>query len=167
MRQQLSHIMIALGVLNGLAPAVSHATTFIDVSTETVARSSDRVVVGSVVAIETRWAGARIVTRVAMRPDAGAAVVWFEHPGGTVDDITMQVIGMPTFTPGERALVLLRWRRDRLRLVGLAQGKLAIVRAAGRDVVEVRRGPHGERLELVPVVEAYLELAAMVAPSVP
>lgn len=161
MKHALTPIVITLGLVSATArPA--HATTFIEVSTVELARRADRVEVGQVMATEARWSGARIITRVALRPDgAGAPLVWFEHAGGTVDGITMQVIGMPRFALGERVVVLLRQHRDRLHLIGLADGKLAIELVDGREHVRVRTARAPRPIALMPVADAVRALAAV------
>jgi hypothetical protein len=147
-------ILLALSLLEVVTPrSIASATTLRLIPTEAIARVADRAVAGQVVATEASWQGRRIVTRVALRPDDGSGDLWFELPGGTVGDITMQVLGMPAFRPGERALVLLVQREGRLRLVGLADGKLPIVRHRGRDVVYLRRIENGGR-KPVPVADA-------------
>ena len=158
-------ILIALHLLElAVHTATAEATTLVVMRTAAIARSADRAVVGRVIAIEARWIGHRIVTRVRLRPDGAGPCgeLWFEHGGGTVDGVTMRVIGMPAFRPGERALVLLASRAGNLHLVGLAEGKLAVVERDGREVVYLRMRDGGP-LEAVPVAEAHasLRLAAL------
>ncbi len=43
--------------------------------------------------------------------------------GGTVGDISMTVMGMGTFIPGERSLVFLRGPMARAQVIGMTQGK--------------------------------------------
>lgn len=137
---RVMRILLALSLLETVTPStIAGATTLRLIPTDEIARAADRAVAGQVIATESRWDGRRIVTRVVLRAEDGSGDLAFELPGGTVDDVTMQVLGMPTFAPGERALVLLAERGGRLRLVGLADGKLPIVRHRGRDVVYLRR----------------------------
>ncbi len=155
-------ILIALGLLEaGIAASTAHATSLVLMKTESIARASDQVVDGRVIATEARWDGRRIVTRVRLRPTSRAPDLWFEHAGGTVDGVTMEVLGMPQFRPGERALVLLAHRAGRLRLVGLSEGKLAIVESGGRDVVYLRRQDDGP-LAPVSLAEARALLSAAI-----
>jgi hypothetical protein len=151
--------LLALSLLEvGQPTPEAHATTLVLVKTESIARAADRVVHGVVIATEARWQRGRIVTRVRMRPADGAPDLWFEHPGGTVEDVTMKVLGMPDFRPGERTVVLLKQRAGQLRLVGLSEGKLAVVSRAGRDVVYVRLRDNGP-LEPVELDDALPRLA--------
>jgi hypothetical protein len=46
--------------------------------------------------------------------------------GGTVDDITMTVMGMGSFVGGERSLVFLRGPATHAQVVGMTQGKRAM-----------------------------------------
>jgi hypothetical protein len=136
--------LLALSLLEvGQPMPDANATTLVLIKTESIARAADRVVHGAVIATESRWDRDRIVTRVRLRPASGEPDVWFEHPGGTVGDVTMKVLGMPEFRPGEHALVFLAARHGRLRLVGLSEGKLSIVARDGHDVVYVRLRDNG------------------------
>lgn len=136
---RVMRVLLTLSLLElGIPASIASATTLVLVKTESIARAADRVAYGRVIATETRWDRGRIVTRVRLRPQTGGTDLWFELPGGTVDGVTMQVIGMPEFRLGERTLVILARRSGRLRLVGLSEGKLAIVERGGREVVYLR-----------------------------
>lgn len=153
-------ILIALSLLElGHPVSTAHATTLVLVKTESIARAADRVVHGRVLATESRWERGRIMTRVRLLPDDGSSALWFEHAGGSIEGVTMHVLGMPEFRPGERVLVLLARRADRLRLVGLSEGKLAVVERSGRDVVYLRLRDDGP-LEPMALPDASARLAA-------
>lgn len=162
---RVMRIFVALSVLelSAVVPRAA-ATTFLHLPTERIARAADRIVVGLVVATEARWEGKRIATRVWMRPDGASAAVAFDVAGGTLDGVTMQVIGMPGFAPGERAVVMLARRGGGLRLVGLSDGKLPIAREDGDEVVRLRLRVDGP-LEAVPVREALERLVRALAPA--
>jgi hypothetical protein len=162
---RVMRVLLALGLLELGAPATTEATTLVLMKTEAIAAASDQLVAGRVIATEARWDRSRIVTRVRLRADSGGADVWFEHPGGTVDGLTMRVLGMPEFRLGERTMVLLARRLGRLRLVGLSEGKLAIVERGGREVVFLRLHDDGP-LEPVALDDARALLAAVVATHV-
>jgi hypothetical protein len=152
-------ILLALHLLElPVHTTTAEATTLVHMRTTAIASSADRVVLGRVIATQARWVGHRIVTRVQLRPDAyaagGEADMWFEHAGGTVDGLTMHVIGMPDFTPGEHALVLLAARSDGMHLLGLGEGKLPVVERDGQPVVYLRMRSDGP-LEAVPVAQAH------------
>ena len=155
-------ILVALHLLElPVHTATAEATTLVHMRTAAIASSADRVVLGRVIATQARWAGHRIVTRVQLRPDsaAGGAVggeadIWFEHAGGTVDGLTMRVIGMPELVPGEHAIVLLAARSDGMHLLGLGEGKLSVVERDGQPVVYLRLRTDGP-LEAVPVAQAH------------
>jgi hypothetical protein len=148
-------ILLALHLLElPVHTSTADATTLLHMRTSAIASSADRVVLGRVIATVAHWTGHRIVTRVRLRPDGGDADVWFEHAGGTVDGLTMRVIGMPEFSPGERTLVLLAARGDGMHLVGLGDGKLPVVERDGQPVVYLRMRSDGP-LEAVPVAQAH------------
>jgi hypothetical protein len=163
MKHHLTPLVLTLGLAGAAAPP-AHATTFIELPTVELARSAHQIAVGRVLATESRWVGSRIVTRVALRADdAAVPVVWFEHTGGSVDGITMEVIGMPRFAPGERVVVLLRRQRERLRLIGLGEGKLAIEVIDGRELVRLRAGRAAAIATAVPLADAVRTLTAAMA----
>lgn len=152
-------LLVALHVLElAVGAATAGATTLVALRTEAIAGGADRAVLGRVIASEARWVGRRIVTRVLLRPDGSAADLWFQHAGGTVDGVTMLVVGMPAFRPGERALVLLARRAGGLRLVGLSAGKLAVIERGGRPAVLMRLVDGGP-LEPLAVADAQAVLA--------
>lgn len=154
-----SRIVIAVSLLELLVhTATAEATTLVLMRTAVLARAADRAVLGRVIATEARWSGRRIVTRVQLRPEArDVQDLWFEHAGGTVDGLTMRVIGMPEFRPGDRAVVLLAERAGALHLVGLGEGKLDVAERDGQTVVHMRVRDGGPR-EPVPLTEAHAAL---------
>src|SRR5437763_15898426 len=123
----------AAAVTGSVAPA--RASLIMALDTPTLVERADTIAVVDVASVHAAWDARheRIVTTVELTvvenwkgPVAPAARVVVAQPGGTVDDISMTVIGMPRFTPGERALVFLRGPLDRAGVVGLAQGKRAL-----------------------------------------
>lgn len=154
---QALRIFIALSLFEVIDDrSLAQATTIMVLRSETVASAADQVAYGTVVATESRWRDGRIVTRVRLRGDH-AADTWFEHPGGTVDGVSMQVVGMPSFRPGEEVVVLLAARGGRLRLIGLSEGKLAVVRRDGRGEVYLRLSDDGP-LTALPVDDGVTRL---------
>ena len=151
-------IFIALSLFDVIDDrSLVQATTIVLLRSETVASAADQVAFGTVVATESRWRDGRIVTRVRLRGADPAADTWFEHPGGTVDGVSMQVVGMPSFRPGEEVVVLLAARGGRLRLIGLSEGKLAVVRRDGRGELYLRLTDDGP-LTALPVDDGVTRL---------
>jgi hypothetical protein len=98
-----------------------------DVIAVAVARSSrsfwedGRIVTDSILAVDTPVLGSTSGGRLVVRT-----------LGGEVGGLGQRVFGEPWFAPGDRCLVFLeRDGAGRLRPIGMAQGVLPIVRAAG------------------------------------
>ncbi len=90
--------------------------------------AADKVVVGNVAKVECQWDRdhRNIYTTIEIEvqeswkgitPANGRILL--RQPGGTVGEIEMTVIGMPTFSPGERAVLFL----EKASVVGMGQGK--------------------------------------------
>jgi hypothetical protein len=108
-------------------------------------RASDVVVQGRVVETRSRWneAHTRILTEVQVRVDdpwkgAPPKVVTVRQLGGTVDGVGMRVVGEPVLAPADEVVLFLariplaaRAAPPVYRMVGMAQGRLRVVRAAG------------------------------------
>jgi len=116
-----------------LAPARASLLVALDMSA--MVERADTVAVVDVASARAAWDARheRIVTTVELTvveswkgSAAPAARLVVAQPGGTVGDVTMTVLGMPRFSPGERALVFLHGPADRAAVVGLAQGKRAL-----------------------------------------
>jgi hypothetical protein len=127
-----------LGLTASLAAPAAEATTLTLPSTATIARHASRVAAGTVTSTVAYRRGSRIWTQVTLASDDDGAPVVFDHAGGTVDGVTMVVLGMPRFEIGERVVVLLAKRADRLRLIGLGDGKLQVTSERGRARVRLR-----------------------------
>ena len=127
-------------------PAV--ATTIVRLSIEELTNRADDVLIGEVTKIESRWSldHKEINTFVTLHKpshlkavggDAADTIVIV--PGGTVDGMTSEAIGAPTFTVGEQvALFTITMAPARPQpieatqwVLGLSQGKWNIV--AGKD----------------------------------
>ena len=136
-RRPLAALVLAAGVvIAGLASA----SLILALDLPTMVASADNIAVVEVVSAKAAWNAqhTRILSTIDLAVVDGwkgtaspAAHVVVVQPGGTVDDITMTIAGMPRFTPGERALVFLRGPADRASVVGMAQGKRAVRPEAG------------------------------------
>jgi len=137
--------------------ATAAASTFVAATVEEVARSSEAVVRGRVVAAAGRSTrDGRIVTDV----DVEVASAWkgapertlrVVVPGGSLGWIALRVEGAPTFAPGEEVVVFLSREGRAWRVNGYGQGKYRVVGAearpglGGAEVVG-RAVARGERL---------------------
>ncbi len=139
-----------------LASSVA-ASTFVAATVEEVARSSQAVVRGRVVAAEPRpTRDGRIVTDV----DVEVASAWkgapertvrIVVPGGSLGWIALRVEGAPTFAPGEEVVVFLAREGPAWRVNGYGQGKYRVVGGEARPglgaaKVVARAHAPGERL---------------------
>jgi hypothetical protein len=128
----------------GLAIASSaSASLILALDLPTLVARADQISVVDVVSVKASWNEDhdRIVTTVDLAvvdcwkgSAAPASHVQVVQPGGTVAELTMRVDGMPRFSPGERALLFLRFSRDRpgrASVVGMGQGKRPVQREAG------------------------------------
>jgi hypothetical protein len=122
---------LALGLVGLLipSPAVGSLVQALDLA-ELTARA-DRIVVAQVVSTSSEWdsSGRNIHTRIEIKVEEtwkGSVAIdqrmIIVQPGGSVGDIEMRVHGMPSFAPGERAVLFLAGR-DAPRVVGMSQGK--------------------------------------------
>ena len=91
-------------------------------------RSAEQVVVADVVSVKAAWDSAHrnIYTTIDITVQEswkgtppGDGRLTIRQPGGVVGDIEMTVLGMPSFSVGERALLFLRDSH----VCGMAQGK--------------------------------------------
>jgi hypothetical protein len=126
------------------------ATTIIPVSFQDLVRTADTIFVGEVVEQHAEWENSRdgrsIITVVTfnvarvLKGRAGLATQ-LTFLGGTIDDATLQVGGMPQFHVGDRDMIFTGPASERLisPLVGFAQGRIRIDRDARTGVDRVRR----------------------------
>lgn len=135
-----------LTLLTLLVPSLVPATTVETVTFEALVKGADRIFRGEVVAIESFRAdlrgNRRIRTRVAFAVDdtlkgRGVSVV-LEFLGGTVGDLTQDVMGMPRFAVGESYVVFARdgdrWVNP---IVGFTQGLFRVSRDARDGTLRV------------------------------
>ncbi len=129
--------------IGGLAfTGSARATLVLALDLPAMVKRAEQISVVDVVSVKAGWNEDhdRIVTTVDLAvvdswkgPAAPASHVQVVQPGGTADGLTMRVQGLPRFSPGERALVFLRFPPEtpgRASVVGMAQGKRAVRREA-------------------------------------
>jgi hypothetical protein len=136
-------------------------------------RSSHLVVTGTVGRVESAaLPGGRIVTRAriavaeVLKGSTRRATLVVTTPGGTVGDRSLEVLGAPTFVPGDAVLVFLqRTRGGELRTNALALGvyRLADDGRGGRRAV--REAPLHDERPLAAFARTIRALAASEPPA--
>lgn len=102
-------------------------------SLEDLAQGAERIVVGGVQKVESRWQGSMIVTDVTLVPTevlkgaAATAPIVFTIPGGTMGGQTMKAGEAPTFVAQEMAVVFLKMNGTPCHVYGWFRGKSTIV----------------------------------------
>jgi hypothetical protein len=139
MRFRLPFLLARLPFLlaGALAPLPADASLIVALDTPTMVKEADHIAVVDVVSVNAGWDAAheRILSTIELSvvetwkgTTTPASRVKIVQPGGTVGDMTMVVSGMTRFAPGERALVFLRGRPEAAAVVGMAQGKRALLK---------------------------------------
>jgi hypothetical protein len=127
--------LITLGVVFA-ANAVASMVVGMDLPE--LSRHSDAIVHGKVVKSQARWTKSRrrIVTEIeieiveSLKGTQSTRVVQIVQPGGEVDNIGQQVIGLASFEAGEEVVVFLqRTGPTGFAVAGMAQGKFKVERS--------------------------------------
>jgi hypothetical protein len=122
---------VALGILALLVPSLAAASLVQALDLAELTARADRIVVAQVVSTSCEWdsSGRNIHSRIEIKVEEtwkGSVVpgerVVIVQPGGTVGDVEMRVHGMPSFAPGEKAVLFLAGQ-GAPRVVGMSQGK--------------------------------------------
>jgi hypothetical protein len=119
-----------------LGPGVSRASIMVALDLPDLVRQAEHIAVVEVIAVHAAWdeRHERIYSTIDLNvienwkaPSSQTAApstrLTIVQPGGTVGDISMTVMGLGTFKPGERSLVFLRGPANRAQVVGMTQGK--------------------------------------------
>jgi hypothetical protein len=109
------------------------ATTVRSLDLDGLVATASTIVVGTVESSRTHWGaeGRLILTEHTIRVEetlkgAPSGAVRFTTVGGTIDDLTLHVSGMPVFETGEEAVVFLEEAGAYRTVVGMGQGKFSI-----------------------------------------
>jgi hypothetical protein len=158
---------LALAVV-ALCPGRATATVLVPMSDADLVSSSEVIVVARVGDIESlEFAGGRISTQVELlvervlkgAPALGRVVL--TESGGWGAARTVWILGAPTYTRGERALVFLRRGIDgSLRTNGLTLGKYEIASGPSGKTVVRRPGPALDRRLLADFIETVVTIDA-------
>ena len=126
------------------------STTVIPPTFDALVGGASTVFVGEVIAVRARWVtsprGRAIMTDVTFRVEDVwkgriGAVTMLEFMGGTIDGMTMEVVGMPEFTVGQRNVLFVSGERAASPLVGFMYGRMKIERDfSGVDRVRTHDG---------------------------
>jgi len=120
-----------------LMAGVARSTTVIPPTFESLVSSASTIFVGDVMDVRSEWTATRqgraIKTYVTFKVEdvwkgSVGAVTQLEFLGGTVDGVTMEVVGMPIFREGQRSVLFVSDERAVSPLVGFWHGRLRIER---------------------------------------
>jgi hypothetical protein len=146
MRRHLSLSLICTLLFAGIASS----TTVIPPSFDALVAGANTIFVGEVVNTQAIWIGTprgrAIKTLVDFRVEdvwtgSSGVVTRLEFMGGTIGEATMEVVGMPVFTIGQRAVLFVSPERAASPLVGFMHGRLRVERDyAGVDRVRTHDG---------------------------
>jgi len=133
------------------AVQVARASIIPRLTFEQILHSADTVFTGTVVRVESKWtptrSGAAIITLVTYRVER----VFKGHPGnettleflgGTIGDVTLEVVGVPKFAEGQHDVVCALDGTSRVSpITGFNQGRFRVIHdAANREVVTSHDG---------------------------
>ena len=129
---------MALALVAPLALDTPSATTLVRLSFPRMAAESERVLVGTVVALEPMRdpSGVFIHTNVRIAVERhlrgqGPGEIVVRTPGGQLGGQAVVAQGAPSFTVGEKVLVFLtRWEDGALKITGYVQGKSTVTTGA-------------------------------------
>jgi hypothetical protein len=164
----------ALALVTAGAPAVASMVLAMELP-ELTARA-ERIVVADVTTVHSAWdkRHERILSTIEIQ----VAEVWkgqvpaggrltIVQPGGSADGIEMRVHGLPSFVPGERAVLFLRGAAAQpIGVVGMGQGKRGLTFEpvnkrwmvdGGDRSAAVTLGPRGKPLDAAPVASLPLD----------
>jgi hypothetical protein len=156
-----------------LAMAVGATAQVLPMSFAEMVAAADTIVVAEAIDSRSVWvtsgANRAIVTRVTFRvsdTDKGLEqlLLPLEFLGGTVDDTTMEVSGVPTFELGDRAVLFVSSDRAASPIVGHMQGRFPINRGPdGTDYVTLhnRRAFSGVSQIAEPVLVSPIAVPTM------
>ncbi len=158
-------ICLSLAVLLAGSFSAAEATLMKYLEVEDLTRLSTEVIHGQVISTKTYWDDVHknILTGVSVQVSdcykgkaARGAVVSLVQLGGTLDGLTMDYSGRPTFRVGENLVVFARPNQrpnqgNELLVVGLKQGKLAV---RNNEAVRELSGVSFVDAELAPTAKA-------------
>jgi hypothetical protein len=119
-----------------LMAGVASSTTVIPPTFETLVSSANTIFVGEVMNVRSEWISTRdgraIITKDTFKVEdvwkaASGAVTQLEFLGGTVGEMTMEVVGMPKFREGQRSVLFVSGEAKAVSpLVGFWHGRMRV-----------------------------------------
>lgn len=110
----MKRVLLSLGLVAMLAALPASASTFVAMSDEALVASSQAVVVGEVVQVDSFWNqdGTAVLTDATVQvaqtlAGSAPATVKVRTFGGAVGDYRIEAHGFPTFTVGEQMVLFL------------------------------------------------------------
>lgn len=126
-----------------LVPATAQATIVQAVEFDTKVEHAASIIVGTCVAQRSQWDPARnwILTYSTFRIEktlkgAPAQEITIVTPGGTVDGITQEIIGVPRFRDGEQHALFVRHSQAGPTVLYLEQGDYKVIEERGERLVQ-------------------------------
>lgn len=133
-----------------LFAGVASSTTIIPPSFDALVAGANTIFVGEVVNQQAIWVSTPQGRAIKTLVDFSVEDVWkgssgvvtrLEFLGGTIGEMTMEVVGMPTFRLGQRSVLFAHGQRGTSPLVGFMHGRLRIERDyTGVDRVRTHDG---------------------------
>ena len=157
---------VALCLATLLVPSLAVGSLVQALDLAQLTAQAERIVVAQVVSTKSDWdpSGRTIRTRIEIKVEeawkgavAPGQTIVIVQPGGSVGNVEMRVHGMPSFAPGEKAVLFLAGQTT-ARVVGMSQGKRSVrwddmarrwVAEAAEHSAVVRRDSQG-RLQPAP-----------------
>jgi hypothetical protein len=139
LRRVLPSLLVGL-----LAAAQANASVARAVGFQEKVDAADAIVLGKVVSTETGWDPSRrwIVTRSTLQVEKAlkgtpASQLTVVTPGGSIDGIRQETIGVPSFTPGDEHVVFVRSTANGPTVAFFEQGVFDVTRdGRGRPIIE-------------------------------
>jgi hypothetical protein len=127
-------LLVVVAVVSGSASGL-RASFLRAMSLGELTNAADKIVVGTVSSANAAWdvQHRKIISTIEIEieetwkgPPSASRRITIVQPGGSVGDIEMTVLGLPTFSAGEKSVLFLQGRL-RFQVVGMGQGKRALV----------------------------------------
>ena len=142
-------VSLCLGLSVPVVGAQVRTLTLTDLCTH-----ADRVVVGGVNKVESRWKGSKIVTEVTIVPmenlkGEGTPPFVITVPGGTVGGVTLRASEAPVFAVGEQVLLFKKNGPSPCDVYGWYRGKYNVVNGRIRELVDTTYLQFKQQLEQI------------------
>ena len=126
--------LLSLGLFAPAGAAQVRSLTLTDLCT-----NADRVVVGGVNKVESRWQGSKIVTDVTIAPTEnlkgqGNLPFVLTIPGGTVGGVSLRASEAPAFTVSEHVVLFVKTGPSPCGVYGWYRGKYTVVNGNVREL---------------------------------